>query len=80
MTRQDKEMIKLRILRLAALKSTGRPADLAIRFNISERSVKRIVGEIRKEGKKISFCRFCGSYVTEKTFSEAPGDLSEVNM
>jgi hypothetical protein len=44
-------MIKLRILRLAALKSTGRPADLAIRFNISERSVKRIVGEIRNEGK-----------------------------
>ncbi|HOU01702.1 MAG TPA: hypothetical protein PK719_07980 [Bacteroidales bacterium] len=65
MTRKDKEDIKFRILRLAALRSTGRPADLALRLDISVRSVKRFVGEIRKEGNEIRFSQVAGSYVTE---------------
>lgn len=65
MTRKDKEDIKFRILRLAALRSTGRPADLASRLDISVRSVKRFVGEIRKEGNEIRFSQIAGSYVTE---------------
>ena len=66
MTRKEKEDIKFRILRLAALRSTGRPVDLASRFDISERSVKRFVGEMRKEGNKIRYSQLAGSYVTEK--------------
>jgi predicted transcriptional regulator len=65
MTRKDKENVKFRILRLAALRSTGSPADLAMRLDISVRSVKRFVGEIRKEGNEIRFSQVAGSYVTE---------------
>ena len=64
MARFDKENLKVRILKLASMKSTGSPADLANRFEISERSVKRIVKEIREEGKKIRFCQTVQSYVT----------------
>ena len=35
-----KKTLKVRLIKLAALKSTGAPADLALRFEISERSVK----------------------------------------
>ncbi|NMB52519.1 MAG: hypothetical protein GX999_09345 [Bacteroidales bacterium] len=66
MTRKEKENIKFRILKLAALRSTGRPIDLASRFDISERSVKRFVGEMRKEGNNIRYSQLAGSYVTEK--------------
>ncbi len=66
MTRKDKENIKFRILKLAALRSTGRPVDLASRLEISVRSVKRFVGEIRKEGNEIRYSQLAGSYVTEK--------------
>ena len=66
MTRKEKENIKFRILKLAALRSTGRPVDLASRFDISERSVKRFVGEMRKEGNKIRYSQLAGSYVIEK--------------
>lgn len=65
MTRIDRENLKIRILRLARLKSTGSPADLAYRLDISERSVKRIVSEIRGQGSKIRYCPFSKSYVTE---------------
>jgi len=70
MNRLQKESLKVRLLKLAALKSTGTPADLAFRFDISERSVKRIVKEIRDEGIKIKYSQACRSYVyvTEKNF------------
>jgi len=68
MTRKDKENVKFRILRLAALRSTGRPADLALRLDISVRSAKRIVGEIRREGNEIRFSQVAGSYVTENLY------------
>jgi hypothetical protein len=65
MTRINRENLKVRILRLASLKSTGSPADLAIRLDISERSVKRIVSEIRGQGKEIKYSPLRKSYVTE---------------
>ena len=65
MTRINREHLKVRILRLATLKSTGSPADLAFRFDISERSVKRIVSEIREQGNEIKYSPLRKSYVTE---------------
>ena len=68
MTRIEKNNLKVRILKLAALKSTGSPAELALRFEISERSVKRIVGEMREAGQEIRYCQIRRSYVTEKEY------------
>lgn len=68
MNRFQKEALKERLLKLAELKSTGAPADLAIRFGISERSVKRIVKELREEGKNIRYSQLCISYVTEDNY------------
>jgi hypothetical protein len=68
MTRINREHLKGRILRLACLKSTGSPADLAFRFEISERSVKRIVSEIREEGQTLKYCPVRKSYVTEAEY------------
>jgi len=65
MTRINREHLKVRILKLATLKSTGSPADLAFRFDISERSVKRIVSEIREQGNEIRYSPLRKSYVTE---------------
>ena len=58
-----KETLKVRLLKLAALKCTGAPSDLAFRFEISERHVKRIVKELRDDGTKISYCQSRRSYV-----------------
>ena len=68
MNKFQKETLKARLLKLAALKGTGAPADLAIRFEISERSVKRIVKELRDEGNDIRYCQIRMSYVTEKKY------------
>jgi biotin operon repressor len=68
MNKFQKETLKMRLLKLATLKSTGAPADLALRFEISERSVKRIVKEIREEGTDIRYNQFRRSYVTEEDY------------
>jgi biotin operon repressor len=68
MNKFQKETFKVRILKLAALKSTGPPADLAFRFDISERSVKRFVREIRDEGTEIRYSQLRRSYVTEEEY------------
>ncbi len=68
MQRINRENLKVRILRLADLKSTGSPDDLAYRLGISKRSVKRIVSEIREEGQMIRYCPLRRSYVTEKEY------------
>jgi hypothetical protein len=65
MKKFQKETFKVRILKLAILESTGTPADLALRFEISARSVKRMVKEIRDSGIIIWYCRLRRSYVTE---------------
>ena len=64
MNKFQKKTLKVRILKLATLKSTGPPADLALRFEISERSVKRFVREIRDEGIEIRYSQSSRSYVT----------------
>ena len=68
MNKFQKETFKERLKKLAMLKSTGAPADLAFRFEISERSVKRIVKEIRDEGTEIRYSQSRGSYVTEEDY------------
>jgi biotin operon repressor len=68
MARVDKQNLKVRILKLATLKSTGPPSELAVRFDISERSIKRIVREIREEGNTIRYCPLRRSYVTEEKY------------
>ena len=68
MNKFQKENLKGRLLKLATLKSTGAPAELALRFEISERSVKRIVKEIREEGTDIRYSQLRRSYVTDKNY------------
>jgi hypothetical protein len=40
MNKFQKETLKLRLLKLVTLKSTGAPCELTLRFEISERSVE----------------------------------------
>jgi predicted DNA-binding transcriptional regulator YafY len=68
MNKFQRDSLKLRLLKLAALKSTGAPAELAIRFEVSERSIKRIVKELRDEGVDISYNTIRRSYVTDKDY------------
>jgi biotin operon repressor len=68
MNKFQKETLKVRLLKLAMLKSTGAPAELALRFEISERSVKRIVKEIRDKGTDIRYCPTRRSYVTDEDY------------
>jgi len=66
MNRFEKQTFKSRLLKLARLKGTGTPADLADRFEISERTIKRIVKELRDEGINIWYCPSAMSYITEE--------------
>ena len=63
-------MVKARLLRMAELKSSGSPSDAARKLEISERSVKRFVGELRQEGKAIKFSHSIMSYVIMKDYSD----------
>jgi DNA-binding Lrp family transcriptional regulator len=63
MNKLEKDCIKIRILKLARLKCTGTPADLGEKFEISERSVKRIIREMREEGVNLHFDYARVSYV-----------------
>jgi len=67
MTNLDKKNFKIRLLKLALLKCTGTPADLAFRFGISDRSVKRFVSELRDEGVNLNYCHLSVSYLTDET-------------
>lgn len=68
MARINRANLKVRILKLADLKGTGSPDELACLFGISKRSVKRIVSEIREDGQMVRYCRLRKSYVTEKEY------------
>ena len=68
MKKSHRETIKVRILKLATLRSTGPPAELAVRFEIGERSVKRLVKEMRDQGTGIRYSLSRRSYVTEEDF------------
>jgi ribosomal protein S25 len=63
MNKFEKACIKERILRLIKLKSTGTPSQLAQKFEISERSVKRIIRELKNDGKVIKFDHNRISYI-----------------
>jgi hypothetical protein len=68
MNKFQREDIKVRLYKLATLRSTGTPADLALRFNIGERSVKRLVKEMRDDGIDIRYSQSMVSYVTDKNY------------
>jgi predicted transcriptional regulator len=70
MTRFKKKMVKARLLRMAAMKSTGSPSDAAKKLDISERSVKRFIGELRREGQPIRFSYTIRSYVIMRDFPD----------
>jgi len=50
------------------MKCTGAPSELALKLDISERTVKRIIKEIRDEGTEITYSFSRQSYVTDKDF------------
>lgn len=66
MNKFEKACIKGRILKLAVLKCTGTPAALAAKFEISERSIKRLIKEMREEGTPLRFDYSRISYVLEE--------------
>jgi transposase len=68
MNKFQKETLKKRLLKLAILKSTGAPSELALRFEISERSVKRMVRELREEGTYLTYSQSRRSYVTDRDY------------
>jgi hypothetical protein len=68
MNKFQKETLKKRLLKLAMLKSTGAPAELALRFEISERTVKRLVKELREDGTYLTYSPTRRSYVTDKDY------------
>jgi transposase len=68
MNKFQRDTLKLRLLKLATLKSTGAPAELALRFEVSERSIKRLVREIREEGTEIRYSPSRRSYVTDEDY------------
>jgi transposase len=68
MNKFHKETLKVRLLKLALLRSTGAPSDLAKRFEVSERSIKRIVREIKEDGTEIRYSQVRESYVTGEDF------------
>ena len=50
-------------MQLVRLRSTGTPSQLAMKFEISERSIKRIIRELREAGNNIRYDYNCMSYV-----------------
>jgi transposase len=68
MNKFQRDGLKLRLLKLATLKSTGSPAELAIRFEVSVRSIKRFVKELREEGTDLRYSPSRRSYVTDEDY------------
>jgi biotin operon repressor len=68
MNKFQRETLKVRLIKLARLRSTGAPSELAEKFEIAERSVKRIIKEIRDSGIDMRYCRRRRSYVTGKEY------------
>jgi hypothetical protein len=68
MNKFQRQTLKSRLIKLAKLKCTGPPAVLALQFEISERSIKRLVKEMRDEGVDIKYCLSRRSYVTTEEF------------
>jgi biotin operon repressor len=63
MTKSEKTLIKDRIYNLILRRYTGSPGELASTLNLSERTVKRLIKELRDEGKHIIYDNNCISYI-----------------
>jgi DNA-binding IclR family transcriptional regulator len=63
MTRFQKENMKIRILRLITRRSTGTPEELALKLDVSIRTVKRLIHELKEEGYYIRYSRMSRSYI-----------------
>jgi biotin operon repressor len=68
MTPHQRKNLKDRLLKLINLKCTGTPADLAMKFDISARSIKRMISELREEGYDIKFWYPGRTYVLVKDY------------
>ena len=51
---------------MAMLRSTGTPAELAEKLDVSARTVKRIIKELREEGALLRFDHYGRSYKLEE--------------
>jgi transcriptional antiterminator len=51
---------------LVLYSNTGSPKDLAKKFKISERTVRRMVDQLKNKNNPIEFCRKSNSYVLKK--------------
>ena len=63
MKRIHRQDIKTRLARLARLRCTGTPSQIAMQFDIGERTVKRLVSEMRDDGIDISYRKEIMSYI-----------------
>ena len=63
MRKTERIQIMDEIILLARNGSTGPPASLAMKFNLSTRTIKRLIYEIRESGTDIRFSRNLDSYV-----------------
>lgn len=51
------------LLFLAEKRKTGTPQEIAIRFDVSERTVRRMIDNLREQGHDIRYCRTARSYI-----------------
>jgi biotin operon repressor len=63
MSVESRRNLKSQLLKLTYNGSTGSPCDLAKSLGIGERSVKRLVSELREEGHNIVYSRHADSYI-----------------
>lgn len=70
MTKKKRELTKDSILHLIRLRSAGTPADLAARFGVSERSIKRMISELKLEGYGIVFWHGGNTYILENDMDQ----------
>ncbi len=68
MNKYQRQSLKVRLLKLTELKSTGAPMELARKLEVSERSVKRFIKEIRDEGYDIRYSPSRRSYISGKDY------------
>jgi hypothetical protein len=66
MTRTEYVSKLNRLRKLIDVGNTGIPSKLAKRFNISERTLRRLVADLKKEDKSIYYDRDANSYCRAK--------------
>lgn len=62
MTKSEKALIKDRIYNLILRRCTGSPCELASSANVSERTIKRLIKELRDEGLPVIYDKSSMSY------------------